>query len=87
MDAWTLRDASWPTDLGPARSRPAPLTSFADECLTLSAQLDRDFEALHRLGEELLDRIAPPTDTDSARTAYTPRPTLRVRQGSRSPLS
>jgi hypothetical protein len=58
MDATTTEDVTW--------LRPA---SFAEECALLLAQLDADFEPLHRLGEELLARLAP-TATLSARGAY-----------------
>ena len=78
MDAWTpanlnrlspLEADRLPdtlTDIGLARSRRVGLESFAADCLTLGADLERAFEPLHRLGEELLDRLAPPT-TSSAR--------------------
>jgi hypothetical protein len=33
------------------------LAHLADECVALAAQLDRDLEPLHRLGEELLARL------------------------------
>jgi hypothetical protein len=33
------------------------LALLADECVTLTAQLERDLEPLHRLGEELLERL------------------------------
>jgi hypothetical protein len=80
MDAWTPADLTWLrpleadrlpqtlSELGLDRSRPVRLASFADDCLTLGADLDRAFEPLHRLGEDLLARLAP-TTTASARMA------------------
>src|SRR2546423_1479470 len=69
MDTWTPADASWlrpveaehlantHAELGIARSRPLGLASFAEDCLTLGMQLDREFAPLHRIGEELLARL------------------------------
>jgi hypothetical protein len=79
METWQTTDVSWLapleadrlpqtlSDLGLARARPFGLEGFAEDCLALSAELDRELAPLHRLGEELLARIAPPTS--SARMA------------------
>jgi hypothetical protein len=61
MDAWTLQDVSWPRSLEAERVvRSVGLLDFAEDCLTLGAQLDREFEPLHRLGEKLLARLTAP---------------------------
>jgi hypothetical protein len=81
MDAWTFQEVTWLrpleaerlprtlTDLGVTRSRSVGLLDFAEDCLTLDAQLDREFEPLHRLGEELLARLTAPPGEVSARMA------------------
>ena len=66
MDATTATQATGSPYLPWSPPLRLGLARFAADCLMLAAQLDRELEPLHRLGEELLARLAA-TPTSSAR--------------------
>jgi hypothetical protein len=57
MDATTGAETASPPHLPWSPPLRLGLAYLADECVMLAAQLDRDLEPLHRLGEELMARL------------------------------
>jgi hypothetical protein len=60
MDATTAAETTSPTLL-PWSPLRLGLACLAEECVTLAAQLERELDPLHRLGEELMARLAAPS--------------------------